>query len=70
MPKPAPDVEVQQEEPQKEQQIDAVIVIRTKQPDGSITTEVMVQGAVELDQVQTLLELAVRGWRKRIGLVD
>lgn len=65
MPKQPPAVE----EPEAPE-VDAVIVVRTKQPDGSISTEVMVQGSIELDQVQTLLELAVRGWRKRIGLVD
>ncbi len=51
-------------------QMDAVIVVKTKQDDGTISTEVMVNGNVELTEVQTLLELAVRGWRKRIGLVD
>lgn len=53
-----------------EPQVDAVIVVKTKQDDGSINTEIMIQGEVELTEVQTILELAVRGWRKRIGLVD
>lgn len=50
--------------------VDAVIVVRTVSPDGSVTAEVAsLQGNVQLDQVQTILELAVRRWRQRIGLV-
>lgn len=48
----------------------AVIVVRTVSPDGTVKAEVAdLQGDVQITEVQTILELAVRGWRQRIGLV-
>lgn len=49
--------------------IDAVVVIKQTAEDGSISTDVVLQGEVKATEVQTILELAVRGWRQRIGLV-
>lgn len=56
------------EEPQKP--IDGVFVAKVVDEQGNISTEIMMNGEVQATEVQTLLELAVRGWRKRIGLVD
>lgn len=59
------------EEPQKPQKpLDGVFVAKVVDEHGNIGTEVMMNGEVQATEVQTLLELAVRGWRKRIGLVD
>lgn len=59
-------------EPDEEQEAAvpaAVIVLKTIDEDGSIRTDIVMQGDVQATEVQTLLELAVRGWRQRIGLV-
>ncbi len=45
-----------------------IVVFKHKADDGTISTEVSLQG-VEPTEVQTLLELAIIGWRQRIGLV-
>lgn len=59
------DIEVQPNEPVQ----DGVFVAKRVAPDGSINTEVIVSGEVVVTEVQTILELGVQGWRKRIGLV-
>lgn len=33
-----------------------------------IQTQVLLQGKIEATEVQTLLELAINGWREQIGL--
>lgn len=59
-----PTVEVTEEPP-----LDAVIVVRKKDPEtGNISVDVLLNGEVEADQVQTLLEIAVPAWREKIGL--
>jgi hypothetical protein len=50
--------------------LDGVFVTKVVDEHGNIGTDVMINGTVQATEVQTLLELAVRGWRKRIGLVD
>lgn len=47
----------------------AVIVVKTTDDEGNIHAEVVMQGDVQATEVQTILELAVRRWRQRIGLV-
>lgn len=49
--------------------MDAVIVIKTTADDGTIKTQVMTNGTVQATEVQTLLELGLKGWRERLGLV-
>lgn len=60
------DKEEQQEEVAP---VSAVVVVKTVDAEGNISTEIVLQGEVQATEVQTLLELAVRGWRQRIGLV-
>ena len=48
--------------------VDAVIVVKKLGPQGDIQTEVILNGKVQATEVQTLLELGLRGWRKQIGL--
>lgn len=48
--------------------LSAVIVVRETKPDGSIHAVPMIQGDIDPLGVQTLLELAIQGWRERIGL--
>ena len=50
--------------------LNAVVVVKTTDDEGNIGTEVVMNGNVLPTEVQTLLELAVKGWRQRIGLVD
>lgn len=51
-----------------EEELDAVVVVKEKRPDGGINTKVLLNGSIEATEVQTLLELAVLGWRDQIGL--
>lgn len=51
-----------------EESFDAVIVLKEKTDDGGIRTKVVTNGSVQPTEVQTLLELAVLGWREQIGL--
>lgn len=51
-----------------EEDFDAVIVVKEISPDGAINTKVLTNGNVQATEVQTLLELAVLGWRDQIGL--
>lgn len=59
-----------QEEEETDSPIDGIFVAKIVDEEGNIGTEVMLNGTVQATEVQTILELAVRGWRKRIGLVD
>lgn len=56
------------EAPSEAPPMDAVIIVRMKTPQGDITTDVIAQGNVEADQVQTLIELGLKTWRAKIGL--
>lgn len=47
---------------------DAVIIMKTVGPDGSINTDVAPLGDVQATEVQTLIELGLQSWRKKIGL--
>lgn len=51
-----------------QEEFDAVIVVKEATPDGGISTKVLTNGNVQATEVQTLLELAVLGWRDQIGL--
>lgn len=50
------------------QELDAVVVTKVKDAEGNITTEVSLLGDVLATEVQTLLELGIKGWRKANGL--
>lgn len=50
-----------------EQPVSAVIVVRNKDEQGNISTDIVLQN-VEPDMVQTLLEIGLAGWRAKIGL--
>lgn len=62
--------EVEAQESAKPEPPDAVVVVKHRQEDGSVQTAIQVLGNVEVTEVQTLLELAVRGWREQIGLAS
>lgn len=51
-----------------QEEFDAVIVVKETNPDGGIATKVLMNGSIQATEVQTLLELAVLGWRDQIGL--
>lgn len=59
-----------EEEIKQDSPIDGIFVAKVVDEEGNIGTEIMMNGNVQATEVQTILELAVRGWRKRIGLVD
>lgn len=48
--------------------LDAVIVVKDVSPDGAINTRCMVNGSVQPTEVETLLGLALKGWREQLGL--
>lgn len=56
--------------PVETEPLNAVVVVKTVDDEGNIGTEVVMNGNIQATEVQTLLELAVKGWRQRIGLVD
>lgn len=51
-----------------QEELHAVVVVRSEDAEGNISVDVVPHGNVKADQVQTLLELAVPSWRKKIGL--
>ena len=55
-------------EEEKVPQPDAIIVFKTTDDKGNISTTVAMEGNIQATEVQTLLELAINGWRQRIGL--
>lgn len=55
-------------ETEPQEPLNAVIVIKEETSDGGIQTKVMTNGSIQATEVQTLLELAVIGWRDQIGL--
>lgn len=65
-PEASPPVPPAPEEPP----IDAVIVRKVIDQTGAISTEIILNGKVQPTEVQTLLELGVKGWRKQIGLSE
>ena len=60
-------IEETTDEASKIPEASGVVVLKTK-TDGVISTEIQIVGEVEPTEVQTLLELGVLAWRKRIGL--
>lgn len=56
-------------EPPSDPPLDAVIVIKETDPDGNLRTNIVTNGSVQPTEVQTLLELGLKGWRERLGLV-
>lgn len=54
--------------PVEQPPLDAVIVIREVNENGDITPRLMLNGNVTLDQVDTLLRLALKGWQTKLGL--
>lgn len=53
--------------PQEQESLPAVIIVKQKDDEGNITTDVMLQG-VEPTEVQTIIELGLIRWRSKIGL--
>jgi hypothetical protein len=49
-------------------EVNAVIVIRRDTPDGGVETDVFLNGDVKATEAQTILELGLSAWRKKIGL--
>lgn len=56
--------------PPKSEELNAVLVVKHRDPDGSISTSIATNGNVEVTEVQTLLELGLKGWREKIGLAS
>lgn len=48
-------------------EVNAVIVVRRETENG-IETEVFLNGDVKATEAQTVLELGIASWRKKIGL--
>lgn len=54
---------------QEEQPADAVIVIRRDNPRGGLPIyDVLLNGNIQPESVQTALELGLKAWRERLGL--
>lgn len=45
-----------------------VLIVRTQDDDGNIGTNTVPLGDVTILEVQTVLELGLASWRKKIGL--
>lgn len=48
--------------------LDAVIVVKTVNEDGSLGVNVIPNGNVQVTEVQTLLEFGLKSFREQIGL--
>ena len=60
----------EEETPQSEplNEVNAVIIVRRETPDGGVETDVFLNGDVKATEAQTILELGLAAWRKKIGL--
>ncbi len=57
------------EETTPETPLDAVIIVKRLNDDGTIATDVLTNGSVLATEVQTLIEMGLKAWRQKIGLV-
>jgi len=57
-----------QDIPEPEAPLDAVVVVKSVDDNGTISTDVVINGNVQATEVATLLEMALPSWRKKIGL--
>lgn len=48
--------------------LDAVIVVKQIEPDGSLTTNVLTNGNVQQTEIETLLGLGLKAWRAHLGV--
>lgn len=51
-----------------EEPLDAVLVVKTTDDEGRITTNVLLNGNIQATEVQTLLEFGLKTWRNQLGL--
>ena len=63
-PEAATDVPAEQAAPQQ----DGVLIVVNPGPDGSFQTGIQLIGGTRVTEVQTLLECALRDFRKAVGL--
>lgn len=59
------DVEVQI--PPPEEKPDAVVIFKRTDDEGNVTTAVQPLGDVKITEIQTLIELGLRGFREQLG---
>jgi len=52
------------------QPLNAVIIVKEVQPDGSIATRVALNGDVTALEAHTLIEFGLKAWRTQVGLSD
>ncbi len=53
---------------QDEKPVDGVFVVKGKDDNGSLRTQIVLNGDLQVTEVQTLLEVAIRDFRAEIGL--
>jgi hypothetical protein len=56
------------EEAPAEEQPNAVLIVRSRDEDGNVGTNVAILGDVQPTEVQTIIELGLAGWRQGLGL--
>lgn len=49
--------------------LNAVIIVKTEDEDGNIGVEIINNGNVQATETQTLIELALKAWRGKLGFV-
>lgn len=52
----------------EEQPVDGIFIPVGYDPEGNVHTDVILNGNVKVTEVQTIMEVALRGFRSRIGL--
>lgn len=65
---PQETIEQLETEAPQEPALDAVIIVKKIDDAGSIVTDVITNGSVQATEVQTLIEVGLQSWRKKIGL--
>jgi hypothetical protein len=67
---PAPEVIEPEAPAPAEEPLNAVIIVKEVNPDGSIATKVALNGDVNALEAQTLIEFGLKAWRDQVGLSD
>lgn len=60
--------EVDQQSQEDDTPFNGVVIVREFNEDGGVGTKVILSGNVKPTEVQTIIDLGLKGWREQIGV--